>query len=197
MSLPTDKHAWVGIGGHHLHWAGSFLGGLNHVVKLSHDLRVEGVFHVLGLVQVVLLLLLPLTQELQVLLGVHGAKLVLLTHFEVFDVLLVEDLVAGIHLILVALLLAVVEFLELLLHILLVGICSVEAGTHFGLVLLSELIQVALYFPGLLGLQLHFGDLGQAGRVALFVTNLIELRVGLALVVVLVLQSVPVIVDSS
>lgn len=106
LLFPGDDHAGVHVGCRTLDWARRCLRSLDHLVEISEHLGIEGMLQVLGLVDVVLLLLLAVTQELQVLLSVHGAEFVLLAVLEVLDVLLVQDLVAGIHLVLVAFLFA-------------------------------------------------------------------------------------------
>lgn len=114
LLLPGDDHARVNVGGRLLDGARRRLRRLHHLVEIRKNLGVECVLHVLGLVEVVLLLLLAVAQELQVLLGVHGAQLVLLAVLQVLNVLLVEDLVAHVHLVLVALLLTLHLVLEVL-----------------------------------------------------------------------------------
>lgn len=70
LLLPARLHARVDLGGHLLPGQRRGLHVLNHLAVLSLHFLVESVFHVLGLEQVVLLLLLAVAQELEVLLHV-------------------------------------------------------------------------------------------------------------------------------
>lgn len=84
--------------------------------------------HVFSLVEVVLLLLLTVSQELEVFLSVHGAQLVFFTHFQVLNVLLVQNLVTSINLVLVAFLLLLHLVFVIGTVLVLLDVCGVE--TH-------------------------------------------------------------------
>lgn len=64
LLFPGDNHAGVHVGCGLLDGSCGRLRGLDHLVEISEHLCIEGVLHVLGLVEVVLLLLLAVAQEL-------------------------------------------------------------------------------------------------------------------------------------